>query len=141
MRPKRFDPKKDYPIASKRADLVKTSSGIDLQDITPENVASGKIVAHEIRIRPETLELQARIAEAHGRSQMAANFRRAAELVHLPDEEILRIYNALRPCRSTKKELLAIAQKLEETHLCPINADFVREATESYGKRNLLRKK
>jgi len=141
MNPRRFEPKRDYPLASKAPNLVKTPSGKNLQDVTLENVVSGKIEAKEIRIRPETLELQARIAEAHGRTQMGANFRRAAELVHLPDEEIFRLYNALRPRRSTRKELLAIARELEDTYLCPINADFVREATESYEKRNLLRNK
>ncbi len=37
------------------------------------------------------------------------NFERAAELTAVPDDRILEIYNALRPYRSTKEELLAIA--------------------------------
>ncbi len=65
-------------MTSKRPDLLKTLSGKNFQDITLENVASGEIGAQEIRIRAETLELQAKIAEAHGRPQMALNFRRAA---------------------------------------------------------------
>lgn len=139
MRPKRFEPRRDYPLASKRPDLVKTPSGKGLQDITLENVVSGKIGAQEIRIGPETLELQAQIAEAYGRSQMAANFRRAAELTRLSDEEIFRIYNALRPHRSTKEELLSIARELEEKYQAKINADFIREATRIYEERDLLR--
>jgi propanediol dehydratase small subunit len=82
----RFNPKRDYPLTSKRPDLLKTLSGKNFQDITLENVASGEIGAQEIRIRAETLELQAKIAEAHGRPQMALNFRRAAELTRIPDE-------------------------------------------------------
>ena len=139
MRPKGFDPKRDYPVASKRPDLVKTVSGRNLSDITLANVVSGEFDAQEVRIGPETLELQARVAEAHGRTQMAANFRRAAELTRLPDEEILRIYHALRPRRSTKAELLEIARGLEERYQAPINADFVREAMEIYEERDLLR--
>lgn len=139
MSQKGFDPKRDYPVASKRPDLVRTVSGKSLSDITLPNVVLGEIDAQEIRIRPETLELQARVAEAHGRTQMAVNFRRAAELTRLPDKEILRIYHALRPRRSTKAELLEIARELEEKYQSPINAGFVREAMEVYEKRDLLR--
>ena len=140
MGAKRFSPRRDYPLASKRPDLVKTPSGISLQDITLENVASGKIAAQEIRIRPEILKRQAQVAEAHGRAQLAANFRRAAELTSLPDQEILRIYNALRPRRSTKEELLAVSRELEERYRAPVNAAFIREAVEIYERRDLLKK-
>jgi propanediol dehydratase small subunit len=140
MRPKRFNPRRDYPLASKRPDLIKTPSGKSLQDITLEKVASGEIVPKEVRIRPETLELQAQVAEAHGRPQMAINFRRAAELANLSDEEILRIYNALRPRRSTKQELLTIAADLEKGAQARITADFIREATKTYERRGLLKR-
>ena len=43
-----------------------------------------------------------------GREAFAGNLRRAAELISVPDERILEIYNALRPYRSTKEELLNI---------------------------------
>lgn len=140
MRIKGFNPKKDYPLASRRPDLVKTLFGMDFLEITLENVASGKIDAQGIRIRPETLELQARIAEAYGSPQMAINFRKAAELTGIPDNEVLRIYNALRPRRSTKGELLGIARELEKRYQANINADFIREAIKIYEKRSLLRK-
>jgi propanediol dehydratase small subunit len=140
MKTKRFDPKKDYPLASKRPDLVRTLTGKGFQDITLENVGSGKIDAQEIRIRPETLELQAQVAEEHGRPQLALNFRRAAELTRIPDEEVLKIYNALRPQRSTKEELLIMAKELEKKYQAKINAAFIREAVKIYEKRRLLRK-
>lgn len=140
MRTRKFDPKGDYPLALVKANLIRTPSGKSLQDITIESVVSGKIVAQDIRIRAETLEFQARIAGAHGRTQMAANFRRAAELTRLSDEEIFRVYDALRPRRSTKEELLAIARELEEKYQAKINADFIREATDIYEKRGLLKK-
>jgi len=140
MKKKKFDPKKDYPLASRRPDLVRTLTGKALKDISLENVVSGKIDAQEIRIRPETLELQAQVAENHGRPQLAANFRRAAELTRIPDEEVLKIYNALRPGRSTKEELLRMAKELEEKYRAKINAAFIREAVKNYEKRELLRK-
>jgi propanediol dehydratase small subunit len=70
-RTREFDPMRDYPLASKRPDLVRTPSGKSFKDITPENVASGKTGSQEFRIRPETLDMQARIAEAQGRMQLS----------------------------------------------------------------------
>jgi propanediol dehydratase small subunit len=140
MKLKKFNPKQDYPLSSRRPDLVKTVTGKILQNITMEKVASGKIDAQEIRMGPETLELQAQVAEKHGRPQLALNFRRAAELTRIPDEEVLKIYNALRPVRSTKEELLLMAKELEKKYQAKINAGFIREALKVYEKRGLLRK-
>jgi propanediol dehydratase small subunit len=66
------------------------------------------------------------------------NMRRAAELTRVADERILEIYNALRPYRSTKAELLAIADELENKYGAKINAAFVREATDVYERRGRL---
>ena len=92
------------------------------------------------RIAPETLELQAQIAESVGRNAFARNLRRAAELIAVPDTRVLEIYNALRPYRSTKVELLAIADELEDKYNAKVNAQLVREAAELYEKRDRLRK-
>ena len=140
MKAKKFDPKRDYPLASKRPELVKTVSGLNFSEITLGNVVSEKIHPREIRISPETLEFQARIAEAHGRVQLATNFRRAAELTQVPDEEVLRIYNALRPHQATRDDLLAIAKNLEKNYEARINAQFIRGAVKIYEKRDLLKK-
>jgi propanediol dehydratase small subunit len=139
MNKKKFDPRTDYPLSSQRPDLVKTISGLDFSEISLKNVSSGKIHPQEIRISPKTLEYQARIAEAHGRFQLATNFRRAAELTRVPDEEVLRIYNALRPHQATKEELLAIAKEIEKRYKAKINAGFIREAISVYERRGLLK--
>jgi propanediol dehydratase small subunit len=65
--------------------------------------------------------------------------RRAAELTAIPDDRILEIYNALRPDRSTKDELLEIADELENEYDAQINADLVREAADVYETRGRLR--
>jgi propanediol dehydratase small subunit len=140
MKSKKFDPKRDYPLASKRPDLLKTLSGKNFEDITLKNLISGKMDTQEIRISFETLELQAQIAEAHARPQLALNFRRAAELTRMPDEEVFRIYNALRPHRSTKEDLLMIAKEIEKKYQAKINSTFIRQAMKIYEKRDLLRK-
>lgn len=131
--------KTDYPMSEKRPDLVKTVTGKTLDQITLEAVMSGEIKAEEIRITPQTLEYQAQIAESIGRPQLANNMRRAGELTKVPDERILEIYNALRPYRSTKAELLAIADELENEYGAKINANFVREAASVYETRERLK--
>ena len=132
--------RQDYPLSVKRKDLVKSATGKKLEDITIENVMNGKIGAEDCRIAPETLELQAQIAESVGRNAFARNLRRAAELIAVPDTRVLEIYNALRPYRSTKVELLAIADELEDKYNAKVNAQLVREAAELYEKRDRLRK-
>lgn len=128
-----------YPLGSKRPDLVRTPTNKTLDDITLENVMNGKITIDDLNITADTLELQAQVAEDAGRSSIARNFRRAAELATIPDDRILQIYNSLRPFRSTKAELLQIADELENKYGALINAALVREAAEVYEKRKKLR--
>ena len=52
------------------------------------------------------------MAEQHGNPQLAANLRRAAELTALGDDEVLAIYDALRPGRSTPAQLTELAASL-----------------------------
>lgn len=132
-------PDRDYPLAAKRPELLKTPSGKGLANITLEKVIKGEVKSEDVRITPETLRLQAEIADGVGRNQFANNLRRAAELTAIPDNRVLEIYNALRPYRSTKPELLAIADELEQQYHAKINADFVREAAGVYERRNRLR--
>ena len=67
------------------------------------------------------------------------NFERAAELTAVPEDRILEIYNALRPYRSTKQELLDIAEDLESRYKAKICAAFVREAAALYVERKKLK--
>lgn len=131
--------KSDYPLSEKRPELLKSPTGKTLQDVTIEGVLNGTIKPQDVRISPETLELQAQIAESVGREAFARNLRRAAELIAVPDDRILEIYNALRPYRSTKEELLAIADELDTKYSAKINAGFVREAAVVYETRKRLR--
>lgn len=129
----------DYPLSEKKAGILKSATGRTLSDFTMDNVMSGKIGAADCRIAPETLEYQAQVAESLNRKSFARNLRRAAELIAVPDERILEIYNLLRPYRSTKKELLEIANELETKYNAKVNAQLVREAAELYEKRNRLK--
>jgi propanediol dehydratase small subunit len=91
-----------------------------------------------MRATGATLELQAQVAVAAGRAQLAANLRRAAELTGVPDEVILEVYTALRPHRSTADELESWADRLEQEFQAVATAAFVREARVVYEQRNLL---
>ena len=71
---------------------------------------------------------------------MQKNFERAAELVDVPDEVILKMYDKLRPNRSTKMELVLMAKELLETYHAPHCAKLVLEAAEIYEKRGILLK-
>ncbi|WP_246852242.1 diol dehydratase small subunit [Patulibacter sp. SYSU D01012] len=133
-----LDPGRDYPIGLHRPELLRTPTGRTLEDLTLENALGGQVTAEDLRITPETLGLQAQVAEAAGRPQLAENFRRAAELTAVPDERVLEIYAALRPNASTKDELLAIAAELEETYGASANAELVRDAAAVYERRDCL---
>ncbi|MDF2879825.1 MAG: diol dehydratase small subunit [Clostridiaceae bacterium] len=130
---------KDYPLAKNSKDLVKTKTGKGLDNITIESVLNGSTTAEDIKITADVLGYQAEIAESVGRPQFAKNLRRAAELTIIPDNRVLEIYNSLRPYRSTKAELLAIADELESKYNAKINSALVREAAEVYEKRGRLK--
>lgn len=130
----------NYPLSEKMGKVIKAPTGKTLDEITIEGVMNGTITANDVKIAPETLEMQAQVAESVGRDAFARNLRRAAELIAVPDARVLEIYNALRPYRSTKAELLAIADELESKYCCKINSAFVREAAELYEKRGRLKK-
>jgi propanediol dehydratase small subunit len=133
-----FDPIADYPLGSRRPDLVRTPGGLGLDELTLDALRSGRLDASEMRATAETLELQAQVARAAGRAQLAANLERAAELTGVPDDVILEVYTALRPHRSTAAELERWAGWLERDFQAKKTAAFVREAGAVYAKRNLL---
>ena len=130
----------DYPLATRCPEKILTPTGKPLTDITLENVLAGRGGPPDGRIYVCRLEYQAQIAEQMQRHAVARNFRRAAELIAIPDARILEIYNALRPFRSSFTELQAIADELEHTWHATVNAGFVRESADVYQQRNKLRK-
>ena len=132
-----FDPVTDYPLGSRRPDLVRTPTGRPLDEVTLAAAREGKLAVADTRATAETLGRQAEVARAAGREQLAANLERAAELTGVDDDELLAIYTALRPGRSTADELETWAARLDELG-APRNAAFVREAAVVYVERGLL---
>ena len=132
-----FDPVTDYPLGSRRPDLVATPSGLPLDAVTLDAARDGTLRGDDVRATAETLALQARVAGAAGRSQLADGLERAAELTRVPEDELLAVYTALRPGRSSVAELESWAERLEGLG-APRNAAFVREAAEAYRARGLV---
>ena len=127
------DPKvREYPLSERQPECLKTPSGLPFGEITLDAVLEGKIKMEDLRVTSEALEWQAQIAETSGRPQLAENFRRSAELVAVRDEQILRIYDALRPGRASESEMLSLADKLEKEFQAVRCAKFIREAAEVY---------
>jgi propanediol dehydratase small subunit len=120
-------------------DTVRTTSGRTLDELTIEAVLAGELTAEDLRISGDTLRRQADVAEAAGYRQLAENLRRAAELTRISNQEVLDIYNALRPGRTTYGQLIELADRLENDLDAPLNAAFVREAAEVYLERGIVK--
>jgi propanediol dehydratase small subunit len=116
--------------------VTRALSGRPVENLTVEAVRTGEVGVTDLRIHPETLERQAVVAEQHGNAQLASNLRRAAELTRLPDDEVLAIYEALRPGRSTPAQLTERAASLASRGL-PRCAALLTEAAEVYARRGL----
>jgi propanediol dehydratase small subunit len=123
-----------YPLAEKHPERLKTPTGLSFEEVTVEAVLEGKVTMQDLRVTAEALEQQAQIAEAVGRLQLAENFRRAAELVKVPEDRILQIYDALRPGRSGASALVALAGELEGEYGASRCAKLIREAAEAYSR-------
>jgi len=119
-------------------EVVRTASGRSLDELTMEALLSGELTTEDFRISGETLRRQADAAEGAGYRALADNLRRAAELTTIANEEVLRIYEALRPGRSTYEKLIALADRLQAAHDAPLTADLIREAARAYRERGVV---
>ena len=121
----------DYPLAEKIPERLRTPTGRALDELTLDALLDGRVTLEDLRVTAEALELQAQVAEAAARPQLAANLRRAGELVDVPEELILEIYRALRPGRSSVQRMEQLAAELESRYGASDCAALVREAAES----------
>jgi len=118
--------------------MNRATSRIAADDLTLDAVMSADLRAVDVRITAEALSHQAQVAESDGNPQLAENLRRAAELTAFEDAEVLAIYDALRPNRSSSAELEQLADRLA-SHGAPLCARLVSEALDAYRRRGLLR--
>ncbi len=115
---------------------IRALSGKPVESLTVEAVRASEVGVADLRIHPDTLERQAVVAAEHDNPQLAENLRRAAELTRLPDEEVLAVYEALRPGRSTPAQLTQLAASLAARGL-PRGAALLTEAADVYARRGL----
>ena len=127
-----------YPFGQYEAEHITSRTGKKLSEITLDAVKKGTITADDIKISKEVLHAQGEVSMDAGNAPMKANFDRAAEMVDIPDEVILEMYNKLRPNRSTKFELVTMAQTLLDKYQAKNCARLVMEAVEIYEKRGIL---
>jgi propanediol dehydratase small subunit len=132
----------DYPLAENRPEIVKGKRGKGVDEITLDAVLKGDVTLDDLAITAPALRQQAEIARAAGRPTLAANFERAAELVDVPADIIMRIYELLRPGRAeSKAKLLEAASELQDIYDAKEMAAFIREAAEVYERRGLFRRR
>jgi propanediol dehydratase small subunit len=126
-----------YPLMDHQGDELQAASGRPLAEV---DLATKGLAAEDLQISADTLRAQAEIARQAGYPQLAANLIRAAELTVVPNQELLRMYETLRPGRATYAELEALAHTLLDTYQAPENARLVREAAAVYRQRGMLRR-
>ena len=86
----------DYPLAETDPHAVIGQRGKSLGDVTLDAVLDGDVTMEDLRITPGALLAQGEIARDAGRARLAANFARAAELVNVPQDFIMQVYELLR---------------------------------------------
>ena len=116
---------------------MRALSGRASAELTLEAVRRGELGLPDLRIHPGTLERQAAVAGRHGNPQLAENLRRAAELTKLTDEEVLAIYEALRPGRPPAAAARGSAADLGSPPGLPLCAALLAEAAAVYARRGL----
>lgn len=127
-----------YPLGEHEKEHIASKTGKKLTDITLDEVMKNHVSANDIKISKDMLRAQGQVALEADNGPMEKNFERAAELVDVPDDVILKMYDKLRPHRSTKLELVKMAEELLDKYHAKNCARLVMEAAEVYEKRGIL---
>ena len=128
-----------YPVGEQQPERVRSRHGHALADLTLDNLLAGTVAASDFGITAAGLRLQADVAERAGRPNLAANLRRGAELVDIPDAELFEIYELLRPRRANQAaDLRAAAARLRERYQAEAIAHLLEEAAAAYARRGIL---
>lgn len=128
-----------FPLGEHHRDEISTITGVPVSDLSIERVQSGVVAPGDVSISAETLVLQADFARAAGFDQVAANLERAAEMTRIPNVELLDIYEALRPGRSTYYKLLSLSQRINSMYDAELTGEYIREAADVYRDTGLLK--
>lgn len=128
-----------YPIGEKQPERVRTRRGLPLSDLTLDNLRHGHVTTSDFTITADGLRLQAAIAQQSGRPNLAQNLRRAAELVEIPDDVLLQVYELLRPGRTQHADALRVAaDQLRDVYGAKETASLLEEAALVYERRGIF---
>ena len=128
-----------FPLGTHHRDEIATQSGRPLTDLSLQQVLQGEVSPKDVSIRFETLVQQARFAREAGYDQVADNLSRAAEMTRIPNDELLAIYEALRPGRSTYYQLLSMSQRVASMFEAELTSAYIRQAADVYRDTGLLK--
>ncbi len=128
-----------YPLGQHHRDEIATKSGRPLKDLDLDRILSGQVGPDDVSVSAETLELQAAFARKAGYGEVAENLLSAAEMTRIPSTEILEIYEAMRPGRSTYYQLLSLSQRIASMYQAEHTGAYIREAAEAYRDTGLLK--
>jgi propanediol dehydratase small subunit len=115
-----------------------SATGKSLDDLNMEAILKDELDTDDFLISASTLISQAEDAEQAGYPLLGLNLRRAAELSQISNEEILEIYETLRPGRTSYERLIKLALHLENALNAPRTAKLVREAAHAYVNRGII---
>jgi len=128
-----------FPLGAHHRAEISTQSGRPLTDLSLEQIQAGDVSPEDVSIRFETLQQQARFAREAGYDQVADNLSRAAEMTRIPNAELLEIYEALRPGRSTYYQLLSMSQRVASMFAAELTSAYIRQAADVYRDTGLLK--
>ena len=131
-----------YPVGEKQPNRVRTRNGRPLSDLNLKNLLIGNVTASDFAITAEGLRLQAAIAEQAARPNLAQNLRRGAELVDIPDNVLMEVYELLRPGRAqSADDLRAAAEQLRSTYGAKETVSLLEEAALVYERRGVFQRR
>ncbi len=128
-----------FPLGTHKRDEITAKSGRRLKDMTLDEMLNGAAQADDLSASAETLLMQAEFAREAGYAEVAENLTRAAEMTRIPNDEILAIYEALRPGRSTYFQLLSLSQQIASMYAAEHTGAYIREAADAYRDTGLLK--
>ena len=130
----------DFPLAETAPQRIRGARGKPLDELTLDAVAQGDVTIEDLRITADALRAQGQIARAAGRTTLAQNFDRGAELVAVPQDLIMATYEMLRPGRAPNRQaLLDQAAMFRRDHGAEEIARFLETAADHYHRRGLVR--
>lgn len=127
-----------YPLGQHHRNEIVTKSGRPLNALGLDQVLAGNVGPDDVSVSDKTLELQAQFARDAGYHKVAENLTRAAEMTRIPNDEIMAIYEALRPGRSTYYQLISLSQRITGIYDAEHTGAYIREAADAYRDTGLL---